>query len=52
MEEGSFAEIAVIINEGILGTSIIMGGDTTANHAVVQSAGSGDRIKARILKMN
>jgi CRP-like cAMP-binding protein len=50
MEDGSSAEIAVVGNEGILGISIFMGGDTTPSRAVVQSAGHGYRMKAHLLK--
>jgi hypothetical protein len=37
-------------NEGILGVSLFMGGETTPSRAVVQSAGYGYRLKSRILK--
>ena len=50
MEDGASAEIAVIGNEGILGISLFMGGETTPSRAVVQSAGHGYRLKARLLK--
>lgn len=50
MEDGASAEIAVVGNEGILGISIFMGGDSTPSRAVVQSAGYGYRMKAQILK--
>ncbi|MDO9393300.1 MAG: Crp/Fnr family transcriptional regulator [Methylotenera sp.] len=50
MENGASAEIAVVGNEGILGISIFMGGDSTPSRAVVQSVGHGYRIKAQILK--
>jgi CRP-like cAMP-binding protein len=50
MEDGASAEIAVVGNEGILGISLFMGGDTTTNRAVVQSAGYGYRLKAQLLK--
>jgi CRP-like cAMP-binding protein len=50
MEDGSSAEIAVVGNEGILGISIFMGGETTPSRAVVQSAGHGYRMKAHLLK--
>ena len=39
MENGASAEIAVVGNDGILGISLFMGGETTPNWAVVQSAG-------------
>jgi CRP-like cAMP-binding protein len=50
MEDGASAEIAVVGNEGMLGISLFMGGETTPNHAVVQSAGYGVRLKAQLLK--
>jgi hypothetical protein len=50
MEDGASAEIAVVGNEGVLGISLFMGGDTTPSHAVVQSAGYGVRLKAQLLK--
>src|ERR1022692_428197 len=50
MEDGASAEIALVGNEGILGISLFMGGDTTPSRAVVQSAGHGFRLKAELLK--
>jgi len=50
MEDGSSAEIALVGNEGMLGISLFMGGETTPSHAVVQSAGYGLRLKANFLK--
>jgi len=50
MEDGASAEIAVVGNEGILGVSLFMGGETTPSRAVVQSAGYGYRLKAQLLK--
>ena len=50
MENGASAEIAIVGNEGILGISLFMGGETTPNRAVVQSAGHGYRLKAKLLK--
>ena len=50
MLDGASAEIAVVGNEGILGISLFMGGDTTPSRAVVQSAGHGFRLKAELLK--
>lgn len=51
MEDGASAEIAVVGNEGILGISLFMGGETTPSRAVVQSAGFGYRLKASLLKI-
>ena len=50
MENGTSAEIAIIGNEGILGISLFMGGETTPSRAVVQSAGHAFRLKAQRLK--
>jgi CRP-like cAMP-binding protein len=50
MEDGASAEIAVVGNEGIVGISLFMGGESTPSRAVVQSAGRGLRLKARVLK--
>ena len=50
LEDGASAEIAVVGNEGILGISLFMGGDTTPSRAVVRSAGHGYRLKAALLQ--
>jgi CRP-like cAMP-binding protein len=50
LEDGASAEIAVVGNEGILGISLFMGGETTPSRAVVQSAGWGYRLKAHWMK--
>src|SRR5450631_758960 len=50
MENGASAEIAVVGNEGIVGVSLFMGGESTPSRAVVQSAGLGCRLKAKIMK--
>jgi CRP-like cAMP-binding protein len=50
MESGASAEIAVVGNEGIVGISLFMGGDSTPSRAVVQSAGRGFRLKAKVMK--
>ena len=50
MEDGASAEIAIVGNEGILGISLFMGGDTTPSRAIVQSAGHGFRLRADLLK--
>jgi CRP-like cAMP-binding protein len=51
MEDGASAEIAVVGNEGILGVSLFMGGETTPSRAVVQSAGYGYRLRANYMKL-
>ena len=50
MESGASAEIAVAGNEGLVGISLFMGGESTPSRAVVQSAGNGYRLKASVLK--
>jgi CRP-like cAMP-binding protein len=50
MESGAAAEIAVVGNEGIVGISLFMGGESTTSRAVVQSAGKGVRLRAQVLK--
>jgi len=50
MEDGASAEIAIVGNEGMLGISLFMGGESTPSRAVVQSAGQGFRLKAQLLK--
>jgi CRP-like cAMP-binding protein len=50
MESGVSAEMASVGNEGILGISLFMGGETTSSSAVVQTAGHGYRLLGRLLK--
>lgn len=50
MEDGASAEIAVVGNEGVVGVSLFMGGETTTSRAVVQSAGHAYRMKGPLLK--
>src|SRR6202795_3206666 len=50
MENGASAEIAITGNEGLVGISLFMGGESTPSRAVVQSAGNGYRLKASALK--
>ena len=50
MENGASAEIAMVGNEGIVGISLFMGGDSTPSRAVVQSAGQGYRLLAQVMK--
>jgi CRP-like cAMP-binding protein len=48
-EDGASAEIAGVGNEGMLGVSLFMGGNTTPSSAVVQTAGHGYRVPAQHL---
>jgi CRP-like cAMP-binding protein len=50
MENGASAEIAVVGNEGLVGVSLFMGGESTPSRAVVQSAGYGLRLKAQLMR--
>jgi CRP-like cAMP-binding protein len=50
MEDGASAEIAVTGREGLVGIALFMGGETTPSRAVVQSAGTGYRLRAAVLK--
>ena len=50
MEDGASAEIAVVGNEGIVGVSLFMGGESTTSRAVVQSAGHAYQWPAKLLQ--
>jgi CRP-like cAMP-binding protein len=50
MESGASAEMAGVGNEGVLGISLFMGGDTTPSSAVVQTAGHCYRLEVALLK--
>lgn len=50
LANGAAAEIAVVGNEGIIGVSLFMGGETTPSRAVVQSAGHAYQWTGRLLK--
>jgi len=50
LENGSSAEICVVGNDGVIGVSLFMGGETTTSRAIVQSAGSAYRLSGRRLK--
>lgn len=50
MESGASAEISVVGNEGIVGISLFMGGESTPSRGVVQSAGHGFRLASRVIK--
>jgi CRP-like cAMP-binding protein len=50
METGASAETAGVGNEGVVGISLFMGGDTTPSSAVVQIAGHGYRLASAVLK--
>jgi CRP-like cAMP-binding protein len=50
LDDGASAEIAVVGNEGLVGISLFMGGESTPSRAVVQSAGKGFRLKSQVMK--
>jgi CRP-like cAMP-binding protein len=50
LENGASTEIAVTGNEGLVGISLFMGGETTPSRAVVQSAGHGYRVRGAALR--
>lgn len=50
MENGGTAEIGIVGNDGILGTALYLGGDTTTSRAIIQSAGEALRIKPKALR--
>ena len=50
MASGASAEAAGVGNEGVVGISLYMGGDTTPSSAVVQTAGHAYRLESRLLK--
>lgn len=50
MASGSSAESAGVGNEGVVGISLFMGGESTSSSAVVQTAGYAYRLERRILK--
>jgi CRP-like cAMP-binding protein len=50
MESGASAEISVVGNEGLVGISLFMGGESTPSRAIVQSAGSAYRLRGQQLK--
>jgi len=50
LENGASAEIAIVGNEGVIGVSLFMGGETTPSRAIVQSAGFAYRLGGRAIK--
>ena len=50
MENGSTAEIGMTGNDGIVGIALYMGGSTTPNRAVVQSAGNAFKLRSKALR--
>jgi CRP-like cAMP-binding protein len=50
MRDGASAEIAVVGNDGVIGVSLFMGGESTPSRAIVQSAGFAYRLTSHRLK--
>lgn len=50
MENGACSEIAGVGNDGVLGISVFMGGNTTPSLATVNTAGFAYRLKERLMK--
>lgn len=50
MENGGTAEIGIAGNNGLIGSALFMGSESTSSRAVVQSTGDGVRIKAKPLQ--
>jgi CRP-like cAMP-binding protein len=50
MEDGGTAEVAITGKEGVLGTSLFLGGNTASNRAIVGIGGEALRMDARILR--
>jgi CRP-like cAMP-binding protein len=48
--DGTSAEISVVGNEGLVGVSLLMGGETTPSRALVQSGGYAYRMNGQSLK--
>ena len=50
LEDGASAEISVVGNEGLVGIAVFMGGESTPNRAIVQSAGRAYKLSASVLR--
>ena len=49
MESGASLQVAGVGNEGMLGISLFMGGQTTLTRAIVQTGGHGYQLRSRLL---
>lgn len=49
-ESGATAEIAIVGNEGAVGTSLFLGGRFATDHGVVLGAGHGFRVKSQLIR--
>lgn len=50
LRDGASAEIAIVGNDGAIGLALFMGGETTTNRAIVQSADCAFRLSGARLK--
>jgi CRP-like cAMP-binding protein len=50
LKDGASAEIAVVGNEGAIGVTLFMGGESTPSRAIVQSAGAAYKLSSRAIK--
>jgi CRP-like cAMP-binding protein len=50
MEDGASAEISIVGNEGLIGTAVFMGGESTPSRAIVQSAGTAFALSSQRLR--
>jgi CRP-like cAMP-binding protein len=50
MEDGKSGQIAMVGNDGVVGISLFMGGETTHSCAAVQNAGYAYRLRSRLVK--
>jgi CRP-like cAMP-binding protein len=50
MHNGESAEIAVVGNEGVVGVSLFMGGESTSSRALVQNSGGAYRLTSQLMK--
>lgn len=50
MEDGASAEISIVGNEGLIGTAVFMGGESTPSRAIIQSAGTAFALSSQRLK--
>lgn len=49
-ESGASAELAMTGNDGLIGTALVLGGDTTTYRVVVQSAGTAYRVRGEVMR--
>lgn len=50
LEDGEWTEIVIVGNDGFVGTTLLLGAETTPNRTVVQGAGVAYRLTRRVIK--